>query len=58
MYRGTYSSGTTNIVMHYLRSRFLSYEALIGYMHALLFAPLVIDFNALLRDILSRTTKG
>ena len=44
--------------MHYLRSRFLSYEALIGYMHALLFAPLVIDFNALLRDILSRTTKG
>ncbi|MBQ5983149.1 MAG: serine hydrolase [Prevotella sp.] len=37
-----YSSGTTNIVMRYLRSRFSSDEAFIHYMHSRLFAPLGI----------------
>lgn len=37
-----YSSGTTNIVMRYLRSRFSSGEAFIRYMHSRLFAPLGI----------------
>ena len=37
-----YSSGTTNIVMRYLRSRFSSEEAFIGYMHSRLFDPLGI----------------
>ncbi len=37
-----YSSGTTNIVMRYLRSRFPSDEAFLRYMHARLFAPLGI----------------
>ena len=37
-----YSSGTTNIVMRYLRSRFPSEEAFIGYMRSRLFAPLGI----------------
>jgi CubicO group peptidase (beta-lactamase class C family) len=37
-----YSSGTTNIVMRYLRSRFPSEEAFIGYMRSRLFDPLGI----------------
>ncbi len=37
-----YSSGTTNIVMRYLRSRFTSDEAFLRYMHLRLFAPLGI----------------
>ena len=37
-----YSSGTTNIVMRYLRSRFSSEEAFIGYMRSRLFDPLGI----------------
>lgn len=37
-----YSSGTTNIVMRYLRGRFSSDEAFIHYMHSRLFAPLGI----------------
>lgn len=35
-----YSSGTTNIVMRYLRSRFPSGEAFLRYIHTRLFAPL------------------
>lgn len=37
-----YSSGTTNIVMRYLRSRFPTDEAFLHYMHSRLFAPLDI----------------
>lgn len=37
-----YSSGSTNIVMRYLRSRFSSDEAFLHYMHSRLFAPLGI----------------
>ena len=37
-----YSSGTTNIVMRYLRGRFSSDEAFLRYMHSRLFAPLGI----------------
>ncbi|MBO7553400.1 MAG: serine hydrolase [Bacteroidaceae bacterium] len=37
-----YSSGSTNIVMRYLRSRFPSDEAFLRYMHSRLFAPLGI----------------
>ncbi len=37
-----YSSGTTNIVMRYLRSRFPSEEAFIGYMRSRLYDPLGI----------------
>ena len=37
-----YSSGSTNIVMRYLRSRFSSDEAFIRYMHSRLFDPLGI----------------
>ena len=40
--RWKYSSGSTNIVMRYLRSRFPSDEAFLSYMHARLFAPLGI----------------
>ena len=38
-----YSSGSTNIVMRYLRNRFPSDEAFLRYMHTRLFAPLGID---------------
>ena len=37
-----YSSGTTDIAMRYLRSRFSSDEAFLRYMHSRLFAPLGI----------------
>ena len=37
-----YSSGTTDIVMRYLRGRFSSDEAFLRYMHSRLFAPLGI----------------
>ena len=37
-----YSSGSTNIVMRYLRSKFASDEAFLGYMRERLFAPLGI----------------
>ena len=38
-----YSSGSTNIVMRYLRSRFPSDEAFLAYMRERLFAPLAIS---------------
>ncbi|MBR5038039.1 MAG: serine hydrolase [Prevotella sp.] len=37
-----YSSGSTNIIVRYLRSRFPSDEAFLSYMHTRLFAPLGI----------------
>ena len=38
-----YSSGSTNIVMRYLRGKFASYQAFLAYVRERLFAPLAID---------------
>ena len=52
-----YSSGTANIVMRYLRSRFSSDEAFLRYMHSRLFAPLGI-FGAVFEQDMSGTPLG
>ena len=52
-----YSSGTTNIVMRYLRSRFPSDETFLAYMRARLFAPLGIR-NAVFEQDMSGTPIG
>ena len=52
-----YSSGSTNIVMRYLRSRFSSDEAFLRYMHTRLFAPLGID-DAVFEQDMSGTPVG
>ena len=52
-----YSSGSTNIVMRYLRSRFPSDEAFLRYMHTRLFAPLGIR-RAVFEQDMSGTPLG
>ena len=52
-----YSSGTTNIVMRYLRSRFTSDETFLAYIRARLFAPLGIR-NAVFEQDMSGTPVG
>ncbi len=52
-----YSSGTANIVMRYLRSRFSSDEVFLSYMHSRLFAPLGI-FGAVFEQDMSGTPLG
>ena len=52
-----YSSGTTNIVMRYLRSRFSTDEAFLRYMHSRLFAPLDI-VNPVFEQDMSGTPVG
>lgn len=52
-----YSSGTTNIVMRYLRSRFPTDEAFLRYMHSRLFAPLDI-VNPVFEQDMSGTPVG
>ncbi|MBQ9819692.1 MAG: serine hydrolase [Bacteroidales bacterium] len=52
-----YSSGTTNIVMRALRSRFPSDEAFLSYLHGRLFAPLGIR-NAYFEPDMSGTPVG
>ncbi len=52
-----YSSGTANIVMRYLRSRFSSDEAFLSYMHSRLFAPLGI-FGTVFEQDMSGTPLG
>ena len=46
-----YSSGTTDIVMRYLRGRFSSDETFLRYMHSRLFAPLGITSPAFEQDM-------
>ena len=52
-----YSSGTTNIVMRYLRSRFSSDEVFLDYIRTRLFAPLGIR-NAVFEQDMSGTPVG
>ena len=52
-----YSSGTTNIVMRYLRSRFPNDETFLRYMHSRLFAPLDI-VNPVFEQDMSGTPVG
>ena len=52
-----YSSGTTNIVMRYLRGKFTSDEAFLNYIRTRLFAPLVIR-NAVFEQDMSGTPIG
>ena len=52
-----YSSGTTNIVMRYLRSRFSSDEVFLAYIRTRLFAPLGIR-NAVFEQDMSGTPIG
>ncbi len=52
-----YSSGTTNIVMRYLRSRFSSGEVFLDYIRTRLFAPLGIR-NAVFEQDMSGTPVG
>ena len=52
-----YSSGSTNIVMRYLRSRFPSDEAFLRYMHSRLFDPLGI-YGAVFEQDMSGTPLG
>ena len=52
-----YSSGSTNIAMRYLRSRFPSQEAFLRYMHSRLFAPLGI-YGAVFEQDMSGTPLG
>ena len=52
-----YSSGTTNIVMRYLRSRFSSDETFLAYIRTRLFAPLGIR-NAVFEQDMSGTPVG
>ena len=52
-----YSSGSTNIVMRYLRGRFDTQEAFLTYLHDRLFAPLGIR-NACFESDLSGTPVG
>ena len=52
-----YSSGTTNIVMRYLRSRFSSDEVFLAYIRTRLFAPLGIR-NAVFEQDMSGTPVG
>lgn len=52
-----YSSGSTNIVVRYLRSLFSSDEAFLSYMRERLFAPLVIR-NAIFEQDMSGTPVG
>ena len=52
-----YSSGSTNIVMRYLRSRFSSDEVFLAYIRARLFAPLGIR-NAVFEQDMSGTPVG
>ena len=52
-----YSSGTTNIVMRYLRSHFSSDEVFLDYIRTRLFAPLGIR-NAVLEQDMSGTPVG
>ena len=55
--RWYYSSGTTNIVMRYLRSRFSSDEVFLDYIRTRLFAPLGIR-NAVFEQDMSGTPVG
>ncbi len=52
-----YSSGSTNIIVRYLRSRFSSDEAFLSYMHTRLFAPLGI-VNPIFEQDMSGTPVG
>ena len=52
-----YSSGSTNIVMRYLRGKFASDEEFLRYIHERLFAPLVIS-NARFEPDMSGTPVG
>lgn len=52
-----YSSGTTNVVMRYLRSRFSSDEVFLAYIRTRLFAPLGIR-NAVFEQDMSGTPVG
>ena len=52
-----YASGSTNIVVRYLRSRFPSNEAFLSYMHTRLFAPLGI-VDAVFEQDMSGTPIG
>lgn len=55
--RWYYSSGTTNVVMRYLRSRFSSDEVFLAYIRTRLFAPLGIR-NAVFEQDMSGTPVG